>query len=60
MRFTILQDGLLLNSISLARGTTEPGPFGVIVGDPLYAATVAKFGSYASVSGYAVNVRPLY
>jgi len=39
----------------IARGTTEPGTFGSYLGDPLYAATVAKFGSYASVSGYAVN-----
>jgi hypothetical protein len=44
------------NFVDLARGTTEPGTFGSIVGDPLYAATVAKFGTYASVSGYAVNV----
>jgi hypothetical protein len=42
-----------------ARGTTEPGTFGVVVGDPLYAATVSKFGSSVSVSGYAVNVSKL-
>jgi hypothetical protein len=56
MCITANWDYLILNSIFLARGTTEPGTFGEIVGDPLYAATVSKFGSYASVSGYAVNV----
>jgi len=39
----------------IARGTTEPGTFGQVVGDPLYAATVAKVDKKTTVSGYAVN-----
>jgi hypothetical protein len=46
----------LCHYIFLARGTTEPGTFGEIVGDPLYAATIAKFGPSVTVSGYSVNV----
>jgi hypothetical protein len=39
-----------------ARGTSEPGPFGVIVGDPL----VDNVGKMATGSrGYAVQVQSL-
>jgi hypothetical protein len=39
-----------------ARGTFEPGPFGVIVGDPLVAA-VKRAMRGENVRGYAVQVR---
>jgi hypothetical protein len=37
----------------IARGTSEPGPFGVIVGDPLIRNVVAAI---PSARGYAVQV----
>jgi hypothetical protein len=39
-----------------ARGTFEPGPFGLIVGDPLMAAVRAKV---PASRGYAVHVRAI-
>lgn len=44
--------GTLANGF-LARGTSEPGPFGVIVGDPLVKNVVAAI---PSARGYAVQV----
>lgn len=38
---------------SIARGTSEPGPFGVIVGDPLVKNVVAAM---PTARGYAVQV----
>jgi len=38
---------------STARGTSEPGPFGVIVGDPLVKNVV---GAMPGARGYAVQV----
>jgi hypothetical protein len=39
-----------------ARGTFEPGPFGVIVGDPLVQAIKSEMKG-EDVRGYAVQVR---
>jgi hypothetical protein len=39
---------------SPARGTSEPGPYGVIVGDPLVKNVVAAM---PGARGYAVQVR---
>jgi hypothetical protein len=42
-----------LSDVFIARGTSEPGPFGVIVGDPLVTNVVAAM---PLARGYAVQV----
>jgi len=49
------KDGCADLQLVIARGTTEPGTFGQIVGDPLYAAVLAKVDKHTTVSAYAVQ-----
>jgi hypothetical protein len=47
----------LATNTTVARGTSEPGPYGVIVGDPLLSQIKSLV---PDARGYAVNVCSIY